>query len=271
MTAMRLVVAGAGGRMSRALVAAVAAAEGCTLAGALARPGSPVLGQDAGLLAGCGSLDVPVTADALALIVDADGILDFTTPATSCALAGLAAQARIPHVIGTTGFSDEDLAALRAAARHATIVRSGNMSRAVNVLAAVVERTARALGPDYDIEIVETHHRMKVDAPSGTALLLGEAAARGRGIALADASIRGRDGRTGVRPVGPIGFAALRGGTVIGDHTVVFAGPYERIELTHKAEDRRIYADGAVAAALWARGRKPGLHTMADVLGLADD
>jgi 4-hydroxy-tetrahydrodipicolinate reductase len=270
MGAMRLVVAGAGGRMGRSLIAAVHAADGFELVGALARPGSSALGQDAGLLAGCGALGVTVTDDPLALVVSADGILDFTTPDLSLELAALAAQARIVHVIGTTGFSAEGRAALTAAGWHATIIQSGNMSRAVTVLAAMVERTARALGPDYDIEIVETHHRMKVDAPSGTALMLGEAAARGRGIVLSEASIRGRDGRTGARPVGPIGFAALRGGTVIGDHSVVFAGPHERIELVHKAEDRGIYAGGALSAAAWGRGRKPGLYSMADVLGLTE-
>ena len=271
MGAMRLVVAGAGGRMGRSLVAAVHAAAEVELVAALVRPGSAAVGQDAGLLAGCGATGVAVSDDPLAAIVAADGVLDFTTPAASLELAALAAQARIVHVIGTTGFSEADMGALGAAARHATIVRSGNMSRAVNVLAALVERTARALGDDYDVEIVEMHHRRKVDAPSGTALLLGEAAARGRGIALPEASVRGRDGRTGVRPTGPIGFAALRGGTVVGDHTIVFAGPHERIELTHKAESRGIYADGALGAALWARGRKPGLYAMADVLSLTED
>ncbi len=269
MEAMRLVVAGASGRMGRSIVAAITASDAFTLAGALERPGSPTLGTDAGTLAGGGVCGINVTDDPLPLVVAADGILDFTTPATSCELAALAAQARIVHVIGTTGFSATDRAALAAAARHATIIQSGNMSRAVNVLAALVERTARALGADYDVEVVETHHRMKVDAPSGTALMLGEAAARGRGLKLDEAAVRGRDGQTGVRPQGAIGFAAVRGGTVVGDHTIVFAGPHERIELVHRAEDRGIYVEGALAAMAWARGRKPGLYTMADVLGLA--
>jgi 4-hydroxy-tetrahydrodipicolinate reductase len=214
-------------------------------------------------------LEVPVTGDALAAVVAADGILDFTRPEASVELAGLAAQARIVHVIGTTGLTTAHMTKLSAAARHATLVQSGNMSLGVNVLAATVERVARALPASYDIEIVEMHHRMKVDAPSGTALLLGEAAARGRDVALAAVADRGRDGMTGARKPGAIGFAALRGGTVVGDHAVVFAGPGERIELTHRAETREIFAHGAVAAALWARGRKPGLYTMADVLGLA--
>ncbi|MFZ1079167.1 MAG: 4-hydroxy-tetrahydrodipicolinate reductase, partial [Methylovirgula sp.] len=222
--------------------------------------------QDAGALAGCGTLGVAIGADALAAVVAADGILDFTTPRVSLELAALAAQARIVHVIGTTGFSAEDLDALAAAAHHAVIVKSGNMSLGVNLLASLVEQTARALGPEYDIEIVEAHHRMKADAPSGTALLLGEAAARGRGIPLAEHSVRGHAAHAGPRAIGAIGFASLRGGTVVGEHAVIFAGPGERLELAHKAEDRGIFARGALHAALWGRGKKPGLYSMADVL-----
>ena len=221
-------------------------------------------------LAGCAAAGLAITDDALPLVVEADGIIDFSTPATSVALAALAAQARIVHVVGTTGFSPDDLTKLEAAARHATIVRSGNMSLGVNLVAALAKKAAAALGECFDIEIVEMHHRMKVDAPSGTALLLGEAAAAGRGVALDQAAVRGRDGITGVRAPGTIGFAALRGGTVVGDHTVVFAGEGERIELVHKSEDRAIFARGALKAALWAQGRKPGLFSMADVLGLPD-
>ena len=210
-----------------------------------------------------------VTDDALSLVVDAHGIIDFSTPETSVALAALAAQARIVHVIGTTGFGPEHLAAIEAAARHATIVRSGNMSLGVNLLAGLVHQAAAALGEAYDIEIVEMHHRMKVDAPSGTALMLGEAAAAGLGAPLAERALRGRDGHTGARDSGKIGFASLRGGTVVGDHTVVLAGAGERLELTHRAEDRAIFARGALKAALWARDKKPGEYTMADVLGLS--
>lgn len=265
---MRLVVVGAAGRMGRALVRLIEETPGAVLCGALERSGSPALGEDAGVLAGCRRAAIAVTDDALPLIVDADGILDFSSPTTSVALAGLAAQARIVHIIGTTGFSPDDLAKLGAAARHATIVRSGNMSLGVNLLAALARQTAKALGESFDIEIVEMHHRMKVDAPSGTALLLGEAAAAGLGVSLATHAVRGRDGVTGVRASGTIGFAALRGGTVVGDHTVIFAGEGERIELSHRAEDRAIFARGALKAALWARGRKPGLYSMANVLGL---
>ena len=268
---MRLVVVGAAGRMGRMLVGAIARTDGVELHGALERENSPALGQDAGTLAGMAPLGVPLTSDALEALVHADGVLDFTTPATSLAIAALAAQARIVHVIGTTGFEPSADAPIAAAARHAVLIKSGNMSLGVNLLAAMVRRAAAILGPDaFDIEVLEMHHRNKVDAPSGTALLLGEAAAAGRGIRLADHSDRGRDGQTDARRVGDIGFTALRGGTVVGDHSVIFAGTGERIEFTHKAEDRAVFAQGALRAALWGQGRKPGLYSMADVLGLAD-
>lgn len=267
---MRLIVIGAGGRMGRMLVRAVAETDGVMLSGAVERPGSPHLGQDAGVLAGLSPLGVAITDDPLPLVVAADGILDFTSPQATVELAALAAQARIVHIVGTTGLEEEHLHRLRLAANHAAIVRSGNMSLGVNLLAGLVRKVAATLGADWDIEIVEMHHRMKVDAPSGTALLFGEAAAAGREVALKDVRQSGRDGITGARRAGDIGFAALRGGTVIGDHTVLFAGAGERLELTHRAEDRMLFARGALKAALWARGRKPGLYAMADVLGLAD-
>ena len=270
MADMRLVVMGAGGRMGRALVKAITEADGVMVCAALERAGSPALGKDAGELAGVGPLGVPVTEDALAAIVNAEGIVDFTAPAATIELAALAAQARIAHIIGTTGLSADDLAKIAAASRHAPIVRSGNMSLGVNVLAVLVQKAAAALGPEWDIEILEMHHRMKVDAPSGTALLLGEAAARGRDINLAEHSVRSRDGHTGARKAGDIGFATLRGGTVIGDHSVILAGAGERITLSHHAEDRSLFANGAIKAALWARGRKPGQYSMLDVLGLND-
>ena len=268
MSDMRLVICGASGRMGRSLVAAVAATPGAVVAGALVRPGSPFLGRDAGELAGIGPIGVALSDDPLAALVNADGVIDFTTPAASVEVAGLAAQARVVHVIGTTGLSAEDEAAIEAAARHATIVKSGNMSLGVNLLAALVRKAAAALDENFDIEVLEMHHRHKVDAPSGTALLLGNAAAEGRGIPLAEHSVRVRDGHTGPRPAGAIGFATLRGGSVVGEHTVMLAGEGERIELTHRAESRSIFARGAVKAALWARGRKPGLFSMVDVLGL---
>lgn len=270
MTDMRLAVTGASGRMGRMLVRAIHDTPGVTLCGALEQKGSIAVGQDAGLLAGVGKLSVPISDDPLDLISKAEGLLDFTAPSATVEFAALAAQARIVHVIGTTGLEADDLRKIAAAGRHAVIVRSGNMSLGVNLLAALVRRAARTLGPEFDIEIVEMHHRMKVDAPSGTALLLGEAAAEGRGIDLDKHADRGREGITGARKPGDIGFASLRGGTVIGEHTVVFAGAGERIEFTHKAEDRSLFAAGAIRAALWGRGRKPGVFSMADVLGLAE-
>jgi 4-hydroxy-tetrahydrodipicolinate reductase len=268
MTPLRIVAPGAAGRMGRMLVRAISETPGCLLVGALERPGSAAIGQDAGALAGLPPLGVPVTEDPLAAIVSCDAILDFTTPESTLAFAELAAQARVVHVIGTTGLKDRDFDRLEAAARHAVIIQSGNMSLGVNLLAALVKRAAQALDPGFDIEIVEMHHRQKVDAPSGTALLLGGAAADGREIALKNHSVRSRDGHTGARRRGDIGFATLRGGTVVGDHSVIFAGDGERIELRHVAEDRALFAAGAVRAALWGKGRKPGYYSMADVLGL---
>jgi len=270
MSELRVVIAGAAGRMGRMLIGAVDQTPGMALAGALERPGSPALGQDASLQAGCGPSDIRISDNALEALLHADALIDFTTPASTVALADLAAQARLVHVIGTTGLSPDDIARIDAAARHAVVVRSGNMSLGVNLLAGLVKRAASILGEDYDIEIVEMHHRMKVDAPSGTALLLGEAAAKGRDIDLAARSQRVRDGHTGARTPGDIGFATLRGGTVVGDHSVIFAGPGERLELSHRAEDRGLFARGAVRAALWGHGRKPGHYSMADVLGFND-
>ena len=265
---MGLVVVGAGGRMGRALIQAIQQAEGANLAAAIEQRGSPLVGQDAGELAGVGKLGVAITDDPLPAFAKADGVLDFTAPAATVEFAGYAAQARIVHVIGTTGCSAEDDAKIEAAARHATIVKSGNMSLGVNLLAALVEQAARSLdAADFDIEVLEMHHKHKVDAPSGTALLLGEAAARGREISLSENSVRVRDGHTGPRQEGSIGFATLRGGSVVGDHSVILAGPGERIVLSHHADDRSLFARGAVRAALWAHGRKPGLYSMRDVLG----
>ena len=268
MTDMRLVVAGASGRMGRMLVKTIHETKGTKLVAALENKGSIALGQDAGLLAGCGNMNVLISDDPLKALVDADGLLDFTVPAATVEFAALAAQTRIVHVIGTTGLGGDHLAKIKAAARHAVIVRSGNMSLGVNLLAALVKRMAKALGPEFDVEILEMHHRMKVDAPSGTALLLGEAAAAGRGIDLAEYSVRVRDGHPGARKAGEIGFASLRGGSVIGDHSVIFAGMGERIEMIHRAEDRSLFAAGALRAALWGRGRKPGQYDMMDVLGM---
>lgn len=265
---MRLVVVGAAGRMGRTLVKAVSENPGAILHAAIEREGSPAIGQDSGILAGLPANGIPVTTDALEAFVGAQGVLDFTAPAATVAFSALAAQARLVHVVGTTGMSEADIGKLTLAARHAVVVRSGNFSLGVNMLAALVKRAAASLGPDWDIEIIEMHHRMKVDAPSGTALMFGEAAANGRGVSLSNAAVRARDGHTGARQEGTIGFQALRGGTVIGDHTVILAGNGERIELRHIAEDRGLFAQGAVKAALWGLNRKPGHYSMNDILGL---
>jgi 4-hydroxy-tetrahydrodipicolinate reductase len=269
MADMRLVVAGAGGRMGQTLVRLIKDAPGMVLAGAVERAGSPAVGQDAGRLAGMDELGVVVTDDPLELLTKADGVVDFSAPAATVEFAALAAQMRIVHVIGTTGLGPEDQERIKAAARHAVIVQSGNMSLGVNILAALVRRVARTLDETFDIEILEMHHNKKVDAPSGTALLLGRAAAEGRGVELDTRSDRVRDG-PGARRPGNIGFATLRGGTVVGEHSVIFAGDGERIELAHRAENRALFARGALRAALWGRGKKPGLYGMDDVLGLRD-
>jgi 4-hydroxy-tetrahydrodipicolinate reductase len=265
---MKIAVMGAAGRMGRELVRTVVAEPGCALAGGTEPAGSGLLGQDLGELAGIGRLGTPVTSDPLELIARSDAIIDFTVPAATVSTAALAAQARIVHVIGTTGFSEADEAAIKAAARHATIIKSGNMSLGVNLIAALTRKVAQTLGEEFDIEVLEMHHRHKVDAPSGTALLLGAAAAQGRGIDLKTRSVRSRDGHTGARGRGDIGFATLRGGSVVGDHSVIFAGDSEQITLSHHAADRAIFSRGAIRAALWGRGKAPGLYSMTDVLGL---
>ncbi|THD66107.1 MAG: 4-hydroxy-tetrahydrodipicolinate reductase [Bradyrhizobium sp.] len=271
MSDMRLIVAGAGGRMGRALTRVIAETPGVVVTGALEAPGSELLGKDAGVLAGLPAANgVKLSADLWSLTKEADGILDFTVPGATIANVAIAAERGLVHIIGTTGLSASDDAVIRSVTSRAVVVKSGNMSLGVNLLAALVKRVAQALDEDFDIEILEMHHRAKIDAPSGTALLLGEAAAAGRKIALDQHSARGRDGHTGARKAGDIGFASLRGGTVTGDHTVIFAGAMERIELTHRAEDRTMFAQGAIKAALWARDKKPGFYSMADVLGLAD-
>ncbi|MDO9417877.1 4-hydroxy-tetrahydrodipicolinate reductase [Pararhizobium sp.] len=267
---MKLVVVGAAGRMGQTLIRTINSIDGARVFAAIERPGSAFLGRDAGELAGLGPIGVPITDTPLEAFVDAEGVLDFTSPAASIEFAGLAAQARIVHVIGTTGCTPEDEDKIRAAARHARIVKSGNMSLGVNLLGVLVEQAARALeAADWDIEILEMHHKHKVDAPSGTALLLGQAAAKGRAIDLLSHAVKVRDGHTGAREAGTIGFATLRGGSVIGEHSVLISGEGEQITLSHSATDRSIFARGAVKAALWARHQKPGFYSMLDVLGLA--
>ncbi|MGE0765129.1 MAG: 4-hydroxy-tetrahydrodipicolinate reductase [Hyphomicrobiaceae bacterium] len=268
MSDMKIAVMGAAGRMGRELIRTVHATPGCVVAGAIEPPGSNAVGRDAGALAGVADLGIPVTTDALEIMAKVDAILDFTVPRASVEFAGLAANARIVHVIGTTGFSEADEAAIKAAARHATIVKAGNMSLGVNLLVALTRKVAEALDADFDIEVLEMHHKHKIDAPSGTALMLGRAAAEGRGIPLKGNSVMSREGHTGARGRGEIGFATLRGGNVVGEHSVIFAADGERVVLSHIATDRGIFARGAIKAALWGRGRGPGLFAMSDVLGV---
>lgn len=270
MSDMRLVVAGAGGRMGRTLVKAIGETQGLTLAGALEDTRSPLLGWDAGTLAGLGENHVKLVGAAEGPLKDADAIIDFSAPAATVAYAGIAAAYGKIHIIGTTGLSAADEEKIKEAAKKAVIVKSGNMSVGVNLLAALTRRVAKTLDSSFDIEILEMHHNQKVDAPSGTALMFGRAAAEGRAVDHDKSSVKAREGHTGARKPGDIGYAALRGGTVVGEHHVIFAGPAERIELVHKAEDRMIFARGALHAAMWARNQKPGLYSMADVLGLAN-
>ena len=265
---MRIGIVGADGRMGQTLVRTVIGTEGCELIGAISKHDSPAQGMDAGMLAGLEPCGVRIGEDPVPLFADADAVIDFTAPAVTVDYSALAAQGKTVHVIGTTGLDSEQEQALRKAARHTQIVYAPNMSMAVNLLFALTRRVAEVLGDEFDIEIVEMHHRHKVDAPSGTALGLGRAAAEGRGVDLDERAVRSRDGHTGARRPGDIGFAALRGGDVVGDHSVVFAGPGERLELSHRAGGREIYARGALRAAQWGHGKPPGLYGMADVLGL---
>jgi 4-hydroxy-tetrahydrodipicolinate reductase len=263
-----IVVTGASGRMGRMLTALITASDQAHLAGAVERAGHPWVGQDLGVAGGGPALGIAVTDDPLEAFAKAQAVVDFTAPDATVEFAALAAQARAVHVIGTTGLEERHLARIAAAARHAVIVRAGNMSLGVNLLVGLTRKVAEALGPDWDIEVVEAHHRMKVDAPSGTALMLGQAAADGRGVSLPDVRDSGRDGITGARRPGAIGFSAIRGGDIVGEHDVIFAGQGERIMLRHVATDRAIFARGAIRAAIWGQDRKPGQYDMMDVLGL---
>jgi len=264
-----IVVTGVSGRMGQMLAGMVLGSDRGRLVGAIEREGHPWVGQDLGVAMGGAPVGVIVESDPLEAFARAQAVLDFTIPAATVAFAGIAAQARAVHVIGTTGLAPEDLAAIKAAARHAVIVRAGNMSLGVNLLVKLTKMVAEALDEDFDIEIIEGHHNRKIDAPSGTALMLGEAAAEGRGVALEDVADRGRDGITGARKRGDIGFSAIRGGDIIGEHDVMFAGDGERIVLRHLASDRSLFAKGALKAALWGQDQKPGEYDMMDVLGLS--
>ncbi|PUB17586.1 4-hydroxy-tetrahydrodipicolinate reductase [Yoonia sediminilitoris] len=264
-----IVITGGSGKMGQMLVKTVLESDRCTLAGVLEQPGHAWVGQDIGTLMGGQPVGVSVTDDVAAAFANAQIVIDFTRPAGSIAFAQQAAKAGIIHIIGTTGLTDDDMAAIRKAAEQTTIVQAGNMSLGVNLLVQLTKQVAAALDEDFDIEVIEAHHNQKVDAPSGTALMLGEAAAEGRGVTLSKVSDSGRDGITGARKRGDIGFSAIRGGDIVGEHDVLFAAPGERIILRHMATDRGIFARGALKAAIWAQNQPSGLYNMLDVLGLS--
>lgn len=263
-----IVVTGVSGRMGQMLVKTILASDRARLVGVVERSGHDWVGRDLGQAMGGAEMGVAVTDDPLEAFAKAQAVIDFTAPAATVEFAALAAQARAVHVIGTTGMEEVHLAKIRAAARHAVIVRAGNMSLGVNLLTQLTKKVAAALDADWDIEIVEAHHRHKVDAPSGTALMLGEAAAEGRRLNFPDIRDAAREGITGARQRGHIGFSAIRGGDVVGEHDVIFAADGERIVLRHLATDRSIFARGALKAALWGQDKKPGEYDMLDVLGL---
>ncbi len=265
---MKIGIVGCAGRMGCMLSTTVLETAGADLIGGTEQPGNPTIGEDLGTMVGAEPLGVVVGVDPKALFTAADAVIDFTIPAATVAHAHLAKESGTALVVGTTGLNDADMAVLAEAGNSAAIVHAGNMSLGVNLLAGLVELVARTIGSDYDIEIVEMHHKHKIDAPSGTALMLGKAAAVGRGISHDSSAVMSREGETGARPEDAIGYASLRGGDVIGEHAVIFAGPGERIELAHKATDRALFAKGAVKATLWTDGRAPGLYTMRNVLGL---
>ena len=265
-----IVVTGASGRMGQMLINVINESDRATLVGAIERTGHSWVGRDVGEAMGGAAQGVVVTDDALSAISKAQVVIDFTAPSATLMFADLAAQAGVVHVIGTTGMTAEDIALLEPASRSTAIVRAGNMSLGVNLLTQLTKKVAAALDEDFDIEVIEAHHHHKVDAPSGTALMLGEAAAEGRGITLSDAMDSGRHGITGARKRGDIGFSAIRGGDIVGEHDVMFAAAGERIVLRHMATDRAVFARGALKAALWGLGQKPGEYDMLDVLGLND-
>ena len=263
-----ITITGASGRMGQMLLKTVLDSDRARLVGAVERSGHAWVGRDVGEAMGGQANGIIVTDDPLEAFAISQAVIDFTTPAATLEFAALTAQARAVHIIGTTGMNAAEIEQLEPASRHAVIVRAGNMSLGVNLLTKLTEKVAAALDADFDIEIIETHHHHKVDAPSGTALMLGEAAAVGRGVNLNDVRESGRDGMTGARKRGDIGFVSIRGGDVVGEHDVLFAGAGERIILRHMATDRSIFARGALKAALWGQTQKPGHYDMMDVLGL---
>ena len=264
---LRIALAGVSGRMGRTLIEAIHADPDCKLHSAIDRQESPLLGQDAGAAWGVSS-QVSVTAQLPDALSGAQALIDFTRPEATFVYLDACVEAEVPLVIGTTGFDDAGKARIAAAAHHLPIVFAPNMSVGVNLLMKLAELAAQVLDEGYDIEIIEAHHRHKVDAPSGTALGLGRAVAGALGRDLAQCAVYGREGVTGERDSGTIGFATVRGGDIVGDHTLLFAGVGERVELTHKASSRATFAQGALRAAKWLQGRAPGLYDMRDVLNL---
>ncbi len=265
---VKVAIAGAAGRMGRTLVQAVHAHSGMQLVGAIERPDMPLLGSDAGELAGVGALGVRLVDTVAAGCARADLMIDFTAPAATLAALEHCVAAKCGMVIGTTGIDAAGRARIGAAAQHVPIMFAPNMSVGVNVLFKLVTLAAQTLGADYDIEVIEAHHKHKVDAPSGTAVRLGELMADATGRDYASAAVHGRVGQVGARKPGEIGFHAIRGGEIIGDHTVMYVGPGEQIEITHRASSRTNFAEGAMRAARWLAGRPAGLYDMQDVLGL---
>ncbi|WP_375703826.1 4-hydroxy-tetrahydrodipicolinate reductase [Bartonella sp. AD13SXNS] len=269
---MRLTVVGANGRMGRELITAIGHRKDVELCAVLVRKDSPFVGKDASALIGSDSLGIRITDDPQKAFSNTEGILDFSQPQASILYAHYAAQKGLVHIIGTTGFSKTEEEKIANFAKYTTIVKSGNMSLGINLLANLVKKAAKTLETDdFDIEIYEMHHANKVDAPSGTALLLGQAAAEGRNVMLQNVRVNERNGHTGKRKKGTIGFSCSRGGTVVGEHSVIFAGSNERIILSHTAQERSIFANGALKAALWAKNHENGLYSMLDVLGLNNE
>lgn len=268
---IKVAVLGANGRMGRSIVACLAESDTLTLTGAVTDSGDPDLGRDAAEKAGLPAAGVPLTDDRSHALNDAQVAIDFTLPAALEANVRACEASGTALVIGTTGLEPRHMRLLEKAAHGVPLVYGRNMSVGVNVFMEVVARAARALGEDYDVEILEAHHSQKVDAPSGTAIALGERVAEVRGRPLKELAVIARDGHTGPRVPGTIGFSVIRGGAIVGDHTAMFIAPEERLEFTHRAVDRRTFARGALRAAQWVAGRAPGLYSMTDVLGLADD
>ena len=258
-----IIVAGAGGRMGKAIITAASDTKEISISGAIDAVSAPAIGQDPGILAGVRPLNLEVM-DAEGALPKAEVVIDFTLPAASLALARKCAAQKIAMVIGTTGFSQQEMDEIEALSNGIPILKSGNMSLGVNLLVGLVKEAAGRLGPDFDIEIHEAHHHHKVDSPSGTALMLGEAAAKGRGVSLNEAAVYDK---AGARQPGTIGFSVTRGGGIIGDHDIAFVSAAEMLTLSHRALDRSLFARGALFAASWVNGKQAGLYSMADVLG----